>query len=101
MARMKKTGKAIQLAPQLYVVGSQLDTKDVVRIHFYEIAASFWPDGVFVGKSALSPNLKDNNEFLYPIQTRHDLPRSFLRASRSFRCLEYVRIGGSEKIKRP
>lgn len=62
MARMKKIGKAIQLAPQLYVVGSQLDTKDVVRIHFYEIAASFWPEGVFVGKSALSPNLKENKE---------------------------------------
>lgn len=62
MARMKKTAKAIQIAPGLYVVGSQLDKKDVVRIHFYEIAASFWPGGVFVGKSALSANLKDNNE---------------------------------------
>lgn len=73
LTRLRQTGKAIQLAKGLYVVGSTISVKDTVRHHFYEIAALYWPNGVFVGKSALSSNLKDNDQIFV---TNPDLGRS-------------------------
>ena len=53
LGRMRKTGKATRLAKGLYVVETTMPIKEVVRHHFFVIAALYWPDGVFVGKSAL------------------------------------------------
>jgi hypothetical protein len=62
MYRSKKIGDAIRLAQGLYVVGTTMSTKDVVKHHLYNIVALYWPGGVLVGKSALSPSLQDGDE---------------------------------------
>jgi len=62
MSRLKKAGEAIQLGQNLYVVGTTMKVKDVVRHHCDTIISLYWPGGVVVGKSALSSSLRDGGE---------------------------------------
>jgi len=53
LSRLTTAGRAVRLAPGVYVVGATLPIEEVSRHHRLAILARFWPDAVICGASAL------------------------------------------------
>ena len=56
LTRAVKAGRAMRLAPGLYVVDATLPVEQVVRHHLFSIIAAVIPGGVICGRSALAGN---------------------------------------------
>jgi hypothetical protein len=54
LSRLQKSGRALRLAPGIYVVDATLPPEAVAWQHWLAIAAHIWPGAVICGRSALS-----------------------------------------------
>lgn len=53
LAKQQKAGKAVRLAPGIYVVGSKLPQTDLAKRHLYTIVAHVWPGAVLCDRTAI------------------------------------------------
>jgi hypothetical protein len=54
LTRQHQAGRAVKLAPGVYVVGGQLPPPDLARAHLWAIVAHVWPGAVISDRSALA-----------------------------------------------
>src|SRR5680860_385808 len=54
LSRRAKAGRAVRLAPGIYVEDATLDREHAARHHLYNIVAHVWPGAVIWGRSALT-----------------------------------------------
>jgi len=54
LSRQVASGKAVRLAPGLYVIGATRSAEEVARHHLYAVIGHVWPDAVVMGRSAFA-----------------------------------------------
>jgi hypothetical protein len=54
LSRQNKAGRALRVAPGLYVVGASLPPEKVVQHHRFAIIAHHWPGAVLCDRTALA-----------------------------------------------
>ncbi len=61
LSRRAKAGRAVRLAPGIYIEDATLDPEHAVRHHMYDIVAHRWPGAVLWGRTALAGGQPDDD----------------------------------------
>lgn len=64
LARQRSAGRAVKLAPGVYVVGGRLPPAALAKEHLWEILAHYWPGAVVCDRSALDGGTSQGWVFL-------------------------------------